>query len=87
MLKYVERVSEVTSRKEAKSFVRTMGWYSSGQRGETVNLLACAFEGSNPSQPTIRKARKIAQGVVVALRSAFNVHLGTPQAMLSSSYP
>ena len=28
------------------------GRYSSGQRGETVNLLAHAFEGSNPSLPT-----------------------------------
>lgn len=30
-----------------------MGRYSSGQRGETVNLLAYAFLGSNPSLPTI----------------------------------
>lgn len=29
------------------------GRYSSGQRGETVNLLAYAFLGSNPSLPTI----------------------------------
>ena len=30
-----------------------MGRYSSGQRGQTVNLMAHAFEGSNPSLPTI----------------------------------
>ncbi len=26
--------------------------YSSGQRGQTVNLLASAYEGSNPSRRT-----------------------------------
>ena len=31
------------------------GVYPSGQRGETVNLLASAFGGSNPSAPTIIK--------------------------------
>ncbi len=30
----------------------SMGRYSSGQRGQTVNLMAHAFEGSNPSRPT-----------------------------------
>ena len=29
-----------------------MGKYQSGQMGQTVNLLACAFGGSNPSLPT-----------------------------------
>jgi len=29
--------------------------YSSGQRGETVNLLASAYEGSNPSRRTVTK--------------------------------
>ena len=29
------------------------GSYRSGQTGQTVNLLAYAFEGSNPSLPTI----------------------------------
>ena len=32
--------------------------YSSGQRGQTVNLLACAFGGSNPPPTTIQKPRK-----------------------------
>ena len=31
----------------------TLVGYSSGQRGQTVNLLANAFEGSNPSPTTI----------------------------------
>ena len=30
-----------------------MGKYQSGQMGQTVNLLAYAFGGSNPSLPTI----------------------------------
>jgi hypothetical protein len=29
--------------------------YSSGQRGQTVNLLAYAYEGSNPSPTTTQK--------------------------------
>ena len=29
-----------------------MGGYQSGQMGQTVNLLALAFGGSNPSPPT-----------------------------------
>ncbi len=32
---------------------RAMVEYPSGQRGQTVNLLAHAFEGSNPSSTTI----------------------------------
>ena len=34
-----------------------MGKYQSGQMGQTVNLLAYAFGGSNPSLPT-QKRRK-----------------------------
>ena len=32
-----------------------MGKYQSGQMGQTVNLLAYAFGGSNPSLPTKQK--------------------------------
>ena len=35
-----------------------MGRYSSGQRGETVNLLRLRFVGSNPALPTISSLRK-----------------------------
>ena len=31
-----------------------LGGYSSGQRGQTVNLLAYAYGGSNPSPPTVK---------------------------------
>lgn len=31
-----------------------MGRYQSGQLGRTVNPLAFAFEGSNPSRPTLK---------------------------------
>ena len=37
-----------------------MGKYQSGQMGQTVNLLAYAFGGSNPSLPTKKKKRKSA---------------------------
>ena len=33
-------------------FSQAMGKYQSGQMGQTVNLLAYAFGGSNPSLPT-----------------------------------
>ena len=36
-----------------------MGKYQSGQMGQTVNLLAYAFGGSNPSLPT--KIAEVAQ--------------------------
>ena len=35
--------------------LRNMGKYQSGQMGQTVNLLAYAFGGSNPSLPTTLK--------------------------------
>ncbi len=31
---------------------KSPGGYPSGQRGQTVNLLAFAFAGSNPAPPT-----------------------------------
>ena len=34
---------------------RKKGKYQSGQMGQTVNLLAYAFGGSNPSLPTFRR--------------------------------
>ena len=34
-----------------------MGKYQSGQMGQTVNLLAYAFGGSNPSLPTKKECR------------------------------
>ena len=37
----------------------TLGKYQSGQMGQTVNLLAYAFGGSNPSLPT--KIAEVAQ--------------------------
>src|SRR5581483_1145449 len=36
------------------------GRYPSGQRGQTVNLLAYAFGGSNPPLPTIRRGNSSA---------------------------
>ena len=38
---------------------KQMGKYQSGQMGQTVNLLAYAFGGSNPSLPT--KIAEVAQ--------------------------
>ena len=43
------------SRKDAEKllfFESKLGKYQSGQMGQTVNLLAYAFGGSNPSLPT-----------------------------------
>ena len=40
---------------------RIKGKYQSGQMGQTVNLLAYAFGGSNPSPPTTINLAEIAQ--------------------------
>ena len=42
-----------------------MGKYQSGQMGQTVNLLAYAFGGSNPSLPTAptRRIAEVAQSI------------------------
>ena len=42
--------------------------YSSGQRGQTVNLPAYAFEGSNPSPSTICGETKVVRRQVIAGR-------------------
>jgi hypothetical protein len=43
--------------------------YSSGQRGQTVNLLAIAFEGSNPSRRTKYQSLCESMGFVVFSRA------------------
>ena len=51
--------------KKSRTFAlanRKTGSYQSGQMGQTVNLLAYAFGGSNPSLPTQRKAHEAACG-------------------------
>ena len=47
-----------------------MGKYQSGQMGQTVNLLAYAFGGSNPSLPTGN------QTIVDKILSDFLFYLG-----------
>ena len=41
----------------AGCYQKQMGKYQSGQMGQTVNLLAYAFGGSNPSLPTILRVK------------------------------
>ena len=48
-----------TQQREKASNQKRMGKYQSGQMGQTVNLLAYAFGGSNPSLPT--KIAEVAQ--------------------------
>jgi len=43
--------------------------YSSGQRGQTVNLLAYAYEGSNPSPTTTYPPHKTAVSATKTLRT------------------
>ena len=38
-------------------YLKYKGEYQSGQMGQTVNLLAFAFGGSNPSAPTNKPSR------------------------------
>jgi hypothetical protein len=47
--------------------------YSSGQRGQTVNLLAYAYEGSNPSPTTtFRSHNRIDKNLLFAPRNVLN---------------
>ena len=39
-------------KKDLNLILKKLGKYQSGQMGQTVNLLAYAFGGSNPSLPT-----------------------------------
>jgi hypothetical protein len=44
----------------------SMGKFQSGQMGQTVNLLAFAFGGSNPSLPTSVRVKTLAENAEVA---------------------
>ena len=48
-----------------------MGRYQSGQLGQTVNLLAHAFVGSNPALPTFFVFRNVRGSSSVGRASAF----------------
>ena len=50
----VEPQTENCERRTAKTF--NTGRYRSGQTGQTVNLLAYAFAGSNPALPILRRS-------------------------------
>jgi hypothetical protein len=49
----VEPQTENCERRTAKALIT--GRYRSGQTGQTVNLLAHAFAGSNPALPILRR--------------------------------
>ena len=57
-----------------------MGKYQSGQMGQTVNLLAYAFGGSNPSLPTFERVS--VHGTLFFLR-----HLGQTKPPEPPSQP
>ena len=46
-----------------KGMHKMLGKYQSGQMGQTVNLLAYAFGGSNPSLPTMKSVAEVAQSI------------------------
>ena len=53
------------ARRSAEADSPQEGSYPSGQRGQTVNLLAYAFAGSNPALPTYQTAGGRLSGVCV----------------------
>ena len=59
-----------------------MGKYQSGQMGQTVNLLAYAFGGSNPSLPT--EIAEVAQLIFCCYSSAVEHFLGKEEVPGSS---
>ena len=52
----------LAKRPSGKFSSQRMGRYPSGQRGQTVNLLAYAYAGSNPALPTTFNDRESADG-------------------------
>ena len=57
-----------------------MGGYQSGQLGQTVNLLAYAFVGSNPAPPTVIQAQAGVTQLVECQPSKLNVAGSNPVA-------
>ena len=49
-------VRSIPGKPDNRAGAQKMGSYQSGQMGQTVNLLAYAFGGSNPSLPTKKSA-------------------------------
>jgi hypothetical protein len=51
--------------------------YPSGQRGQTVNLLAYAFDGSNPSPTTtfFRKGKSVLNAIKSSVLSILKISL------------
>jgi hypothetical protein len=58
----------ISNRNQAIS-PRRMGRYPSGQRGQTVNLLAYAYAGSNPALPTTLTRSEVGQKLGCWLRT------------------
>ena len=54
--------------------INHLGRYSSGQRGQTVNLLALAYGGSNPSRPTIISKWFCARGALAFGEESLPAH-------------
>ena len=50
---------QAQERQKPRWSLKTLGGYQSGQMGQTVNLLAYAYGGSNPSLPTIFKTAEM----------------------------
>src|SRR5262249_23617865 len=59
--------------------------YPSGQRGQTVNLLAYAFDGSNPSPTTISFQTYDAGASLYCPSTAAAIALASANSFLSSS--
>ena len=59
-----------------------LGGYSSGQRGQTVNLLAYAYGGSNPSPPTALKSAAPCGWRALSFRGRRACRLRRPAARL-----
>jgi hypothetical protein len=51
---------------QSRRLENNSGGYPSGQRGLTVNQLADAFGGSNPSPPTFREVSPAARNALIA---------------------
>ena len=67
-----------------KNFIaRDMGVFPSGQRGQTVNLLAYAYGGSNPPAPTNRAKIRMKMRIFVVYELVLSIIFRSHKALKS----
>ena len=82
-----QNAESIPHKDKAKGEIRHTGRYQSGQMGQTVNLLAYAFGGSNPSLPTTQTASDESRGRTQEGHYRKVVREGRPREGREESWP